>query len=656
MLLQLSPSHISPLLSISLFSPLSSLSPSSCLGYGQLDLNSNVTTTRFQFSICSSISTCPYSTDTTPAIIYTSNVLTNPPRSQPFTNTISLILKRNVLLPQNSYRFKLSVTDDSSNVGFAEVDIQTESIPLAGRLEIDPAMGHPLSTIFSFEALDWTDSIGDGPFQFQFGFCFSCFEETSNSPSSLMCEEWMTGISGDSSFISILPYINPSLNPKFIVRVFDNNRGESNSIQRFSSFVLEPLSMPDSTLSTLMTDIETIVTRGSQWVQALGHMTSLVTSLHMDHLSIICSDELESSLSPSFQLSNFDIVELKMRGLHLVLNLYFSFIPPSESHHQVILSLLKKVTRIRCGYYEEENVSNEISVLDLQMIINLLENIVRTSNNFSEFGILSSRGLSTGDAEHILSTYQQILVIQRNVYQSNTMPRVRSNAITESLSGRMLEELGYSLCLRQGLHEDAAAIDLDGFMNVKSSHIYLPSEYIAGGCFNLSCPFEAVRVRFSVYLFSLHLQWPCATRNNSSLYCNGVYVTSTQIYLDILWQGNIFSSLIKAPILHLSLLNPATGIPLEMPSSPSSLTLLELSFPIIAPYSNSLHLACVVWEHESLSWNRSVCSTDVLTSSSSSSSLSVVTCRCSSIRSHFYTVLESCPNGYYGKACNESKL
>ena len=133
----------------------------------------------------------------------------------------------------------------------------------------------------------------------------------------------------------------------------------------------------------------------------------------MDHGSIICTGT-PTSLSPKFQLSNGEFANLKSRALQIVLYLYESFIPSSQSHHQIILALLDKVSRIQCDL-EPRNASSPFDQPDLLRLLNSLEGVVNEASSFSESGVLSRRGMSREDAKSVLFTYEQVLYASASV-------------------------------------------------------------------------------------------------------------------------------------------------------------------------------------------------------------------------------------------------
>ena len=546
------------------------------------------------------------------------------------------MLRDSLFLPHNVYRLKLSATDASGQVGFAETDVQTESIPTSGRMEISPATGRPLSTLFTVRTLGWTDEMGGAPYRYQLGFRYIC-----SQGNSVSCVEWLTGITEDNAFAFRLPDIDPSLVPEVLLRVSDSNGAMQDVTQSFQSLVAPRQTgsggMGGARLTTLLGEAQALVA-GVDWIQGSALLTSLLASLDLDHGESPCNKSL--SASPKFQLTNDDFVSLKARALPIVLHLYFTFLPCSQTHLRIVLSLLQKVTRTPCpagpGSWTPAGTDG---------LLRVMESVVEKFNRFGDSGIISRRGFSTEDANVILSIYEQFSRSDPNG-PSDSLHRVRSN-ITQALT-RVLPDIGYGLCVRQSIHEVGTTINLDDFVNVKSSLINLPPDYITGGCRGNGCTFEPVRVNFGTSLFGMFLQWNCLADDDHTP-CSGVCLTSSLFHVDLLWQGSEFSSRLKTPLLHLSLQNPSNGMPLDL-QLPATSGLL-LTFPIVFPYSSSLNLRCVLWNAASLQWESSLCTTEVRVTSGQPQ----VLCRCSDVGTLFYAAVERCPSGRYGETCDQSK-
>ena len=560
------------------------------------------------------------------------------------------MLPDSLLLPRNSYRFKVTARDSLDRVGFAEIDVHTESLPSSGSVVIQPSTGTPLSTVFVLRALGWTDEPGDTPYLYRLGYRYLCSAAGARSG---MCVEWFSGLTQENEFVFILPDIDSTNSPRLLLQVLDNNGAVQEIEHSFSDLILSELVQVEGTgertslssVTDVLADIGSLVT-GGHWVQGLAHFVALVSSVDIDHETLICEGS-QSQLSSRFQLSSSEFVELKMRMLPMILDLHRSFFPNSQSYFRVSLSLLERVTRTHC------NMSSELdfawNTTHIAALTSMLEDIVRKSNNFSKYGVLSQRGISQEDAQTVLNIYEQLSYSQgRSPANASANADTRDNLLTDSLT-RILSTLGYGLCTRQRIGEQSVML-MNEFADLKSSLINLPPDYTTGGCVRSEgCRVEHARVDFGAELFARYLQWVCASDegvNEGGGDCSGLCVTSALIHIDIFYRGSPFSSQLKTPILHLSLLNPSDG---SVVTDQATTSLPELDIPLVALFADSANLRCVIWNDGLVLWTSDEC--DVVGVRGSR-----VVCRCSLVGDLFYTVLERCPDGQYGSMCNESKL
>ena len=612
-------------------------------GYGQLQLSPNITTTPLQLSVCSSINSCPYS-ETKP-VLYTSDLMaTLNPGENHLASSISLVLEQAALLPENSYRFKLTMTNRQGQVGFSEIDIQTESLPSSGRLETSPLVGVPLLTLFTSRALGWTDKVGDAPFFYRFGFSYICADVDRSffEYSSSKCVQWLSGLSEDNSLSYLLPAIPDCLEVELLVQVMDRNGAIRNIAYNTTTenkpSVVEtdsPLAPVNETINmfSLLTKIEAALVTSVTCTEALARLTSVLWSVHIDQKAIVCSAS-HTMVSPTFKFTNSDVINIKIKVLKLLSDLFFSVVPMTQTHHQVIVSLLEKVVRIKCDD-DASPVSSEFNKTDVWRLLLIFESIVDSATRFSEYGVISRSGITRSNIALILSTYKHLIGLRQRCS--------RSNYISKSLI-KLLPKLGFGVCAQQSILEESTSINLDGFLHFKSSRANLPHDYMAISCTDASsCNSVSVRVNFDKQLFMRYLQWPCHQINSEM--CSGICLSSSQIHLDVLWQGREFSSLHKTHLLHITLLHPLTGTLLNIQNSSK----IIFTFPLTVLYSDISNLVCVLWEQTSLSWRGGHCLTEINVLSSSA------VCQCLGLESEFYSVVERCPKGYYGDGCNLSK-
>jgi hypothetical protein len=103
-----------------------------------------------------------------------SQSLPSSPANSP--QVLSLVLNRNSLPPQSSFIFTLSCSLTNGYSSSNSVTISTNSPPFGGALEVSPAKGVMLKTLFSMVGLSWVDE--DLPLSYQFGYLSSSFGRT----------------------------------------------------------------------------------------------------------------------------------------------------------------------------------------------------------------------------------------------------------------------------------------------------------------------------------------------------------------------------------------------------------------------------------------------------------------------------------------------
>lgn len=94
------------------------------------------------------------------------NLLCTPGGSAQLDN---LCIRGGVLQPGFAYRFQLTATD-ANGVGSQTIDIQTNTEPSGGSLDVSSLSGNALSTPFTLSAVGWGDAPGNLPLRYRFGY------------------------------------------------------------------------------------------------------------------------------------------------------------------------------------------------------------------------------------------------------------------------------------------------------------------------------------------------------------------------------------------------------------------------------------------------------------------------------------------------------
>ena len=348
-------------------------------------------------------------------VLFTSSVT-----SPPLTNQVTLTLESGVLLADNSYRFRIEATNVLGHTGYAEIDIHTASVPLSGHLNIQPLNGSSLDTIFSLQALWWTDDIGDTPLSYQFGFQY---------PEELDIQ-WLSGILTQSEIVSLLPLPSQMNNSVILVlQIYDNKGALTCHKTSFTVQHNRNASHNSIDIMRIMQTIENTSLQMGNWIEGLAHLTALVFS----------QDRNPSQFDPT------DLQMFKTRAINLLIELYRSYIPASKSFLNHLLSLVNKVT------YQVELPAPIVA-----QVLELLESVVNMYKSFEESAVFSKPGFSEDEAKLVFETYANLIAASSRV----TSTRIMSDAVTNSLLN-VISELGFGMCQQLGIGEKSAFIFAD---------------------------------------------------------------------------------------------------------------------------------------------------------------------------------------------------
>ena len=575
------------------------------------------------------------------------------------------------------------------------MDIHTESVPTSGRLLISPQNGSPLMTVFTLSAPDWTDNFGDTPLLYQFGlrYIFNVMEESNlgqqllplccnlvNDDSintlenvSCICDFFSTGVSEQNNLQTILPFLPQIINgvavqAELLVYVFDKNGARTEASQTLDSIFTEPAATEDDSTQLLrpmldapnreQVDILAILDRIGQlsrrnWRDALAQLTILVSFAEVSLFN-----------SPYFNLSQAQIAQFKVKATEIVLEIYESYIPLSKPYLSVIANLLRSTTT------SLSNLNDELT----SKIIAFVQVIIRSYNNFDEEKVFSLPGFSTTEGQIVLKILQNLLST-RNSGNSDRITRIRENSIIHELL-TVITNIGFGLCTSERYSFVGGA----STSFLKASQTNLPSDYQSieqcnarhansrrtKYCLNEERP--KVTVNFSLALFERYLWWPCVAsiesgNAESESYCSGVCLTSVQHSQNLLWQESEYEARLKSLLFQLYLLNPRNGSILETSASTVTSTRVarntaadsekvDLVFPILASYSNASNLQCAYWNGTSRMWIRKSHFTGEM--KQRNGTVTDIVCQFGVTLGSIFTVLEVCPDGYYGETCSNS--
>ena len=451
-----------------------------------------------------------------------------------------------------------------------------------------------------------------------------------------------------------------------LVHIFDKNGAVTEASQTLDDFnneksseedsskLLQPLSdsqREDLDVLALLDRIRRLAT--TNWRESLAQLTTLVSTV----------DTNTFVTSSSFNITSTMMSQFKVKATELVLDIYNSYIPISKSYLNVVAGILHSTT----SSPDSAGISSNEALVS--RIVDFLRALVDSYNSFDVNKIL---GFSTMDSQVVLQTFHK-LINPSQQKNSSTISRVRENLVTQTLLG-LIPKLGQGLCLR----EKYSFVNGAGVAFLKASRTNLPMDYKSTEQCNMKQPtskrarfcsndaLPEVTVNFSLALFERYLWWNCANETEGTeSYCSGICLTSAQYSQDLLWQGTPYTSQLKSPLFQLYLLNPHNGSVLEVSSTATESQTrvtrnselasdqLDITFPILASYSNASNLHCAYWNVTSRLWISKLGFSGETTERNGT--VTDKLCHFRTSLGSFFTVLERCPDGYYGEACLQGK-
>ncbi|GMF24621.1 unnamed protein product [Phytophthora lilii] len=131
------------------------------------------------------------------------------------TGRLTMLLNEGTLTPGVSYKFQLSATDSSGQIGLATMTVVANSPPSSGTLTATPSVGYALEDKFSVLASDWVDE--DLPLKYTFkyikGATYSRENEIAlgaSTPDPLFVSQLGLG-GGDNNTITLVVYVQDAL-------------------------------------------------------------------------------------------------------------------------------------------------------------------------------------------------------------------------------------------------------------------------------------------------------------------------------------------------------------------------------------------------------------------------------------------------------------
>lgn len=393
--------------------------------------------------------------------LYTLSAATN----TTLINSVTLALSAHSLQPAQSYRFRLQATDSMDRVGFAEIDIHTESLPLFGWLDVMPQTGDSLSTLFRLSAFGWTDDVGDAPLSYQYGFQFDDDEETVH---------WLTGVLSRDHITTLLP---PASQGGLSVVLSVSDRNGAVARRKVQVSLNAETGMNERMrLSTILEEIESKAINFGNWVEGLADLMAVAVAINENEY---------------FMYSSEDAMKVRMKGVELITSLYWSQIPASKVFLDQLLSLLSELTK-----------DAAFSDLAISELVSTLDSIILQYINMEQSPTTVFRpGFSEWALQTILNIYANLIAANSIVGDAG---RIQEDTLTKSLTHN-IPSLGHGACLQLGLRERQVTAVAPGLGTLSISLSSLPSAYMTIQASNCSdCSLSEVAPTVSVD-FGRHL-------------------------------------------------------------------------------------------------------------------------------------------------------
>ena len=489
--------------------------------------------------------------------------------SPSFINPISLTIPAYHLLPNNNYLFRLATTNIKGTERYAEIELNTESLPSSGKILVFPSIGEAIVTHFNIRAQYWTDDIGDLPVYYRFGFSFSV-----NNSNSVI---WLTGVQEENELITLLPIPLDNTSILLVTQIFDSYGAANEDTQ--SIVLSSPIHKID--LEDINSKIYNLANDQGQWMEALSDLTTILYSIDSGLVSITNTMSIEG---------------FKLSVLNLLIELHRTQIPPTKPLYLLELQIIQSSTS-----------QIEISENVIKSLLKVIEEIINYYISYDNF-MFCERGFTEREAQLIIDIYSNLIA-----YNSQSDGnRIQSNSITESFA-QMSQYLGFGICQLMGVYDSSIILANINLGTLKSYRSILPWMYNVS-C-NLSesndCPFsfnvQPTSVIFGKRVFEKYTQYSCDEYGDidKPRECQSVCITTVQLIRDIHWSGSPYSNHIKSLPIHVHLTtHSGTIIDDYEPLEP-----VILQLQLINPKSETGSLECVWWNENENNWSSEGCTT-----------------------------------------------
>ena len=472
-------------------------------------------------------------------------------------NEASLVISAASLSPRQSYTFQLTAESNGGRAA-AQISVSPKPPPHSSTLNVRPAAGIALETVFSLSVSGVVDSDGDSPFLYRFGFTYNAVSSAEEVGGLNIT--WLSGIQIEGSLDTILPSGPPgSQNLTAILRVIDRHGGHADAVSPVS---ILPSTLTATAISQLLSRLMDDFLKDRDWEPLLPSLVSIATDIDSSSISSssLRSEVLSLSLTVvrDYLAPTVSHYELASQLLLLLLN---GGDLSDESFYLETAAALKQIV----GWYRREGAVRQLSreplvVSGANEPLQLLPSEERSYNNLIS-----------------VATFRNLLHSWSNIAFSPSFP----NSLTSSFAEAM-QTLSFVGCQAMGYGESP--------LTVMSTDVELyVQKSIPIGWFNVSGHF----IRFNLSLEDAYLQQACSgeyktcfeTCFQAALYSLDVFAEQVVSQLQIIQLTPSDENLIRSEIAGanpqaVELITDVLSISVSIPSQNGYLAVQNLDTPI----------------------------------------------------------------------------
>ena len=241
-------------------------------------------------------------------------------------NRVKLVLYPNVFTAGFQYTFRLTA-DNRIGQGYSQITITALPPPTSGNVDIQPASGASLSTLFTITCTAVSTSELAQPVEYQYGIVTQSTGGVSDLSDGNI--QWLTGRLKTEQHITLLPGNNQNVIVNVIVRVSDRYGAYRDLVGTVN---VQLAASPN--YMTVLTGILSRQQADKIWITTLSSITAL--------------------LLQNNQVSDLPLRNVKRNALSAVLDIYENSLVPTKDHLIQFVSLLSYITG------DPQVVNNEI--------------------------------------------------------------------------------------------------------------------------------------------------------------------------------------------------------------------------------------------------------------------------------------------------------